>query len=105
MSVMAIAPMPLCKRHKSMISSKKQRDLEKRTVTLINVFRGRMRDQLLDDYVDLAVNLEWGVAFEMLCDQLFEFEVVPTGEELGKIAVLGNDIGIDPKYWQHWKEK
>lgn len=86
-----------------MISLKKQRDLEKRTVTLINVFRGRMQDRWLDDYADLAVNLEWGVAFEMLCDQLLEFDIIPTEEELNTIARLGHDIGINPRYWQHWK--
>ncbi|WP_299752835.1 MafI family immunity protein [uncultured Tateyamaria sp.] len=83
----------------------KQRDLERRTVTLINLFRGRMQDRWLDGYAELAVNLEWGVAFEMLCDQLSELDVVSTKEELNTIAALGHDIGINPRYWQHWKAK
>lgn len=87
-----------------MISLKKQRDLEHRTVTLINAFRGRIQDQWLDDYADLAANLEWGAAFEMLCDQLFEFGIIPAEEELNMIAALGDDIGINPKYWQHWQK-
>ncbi|MEM1152104.1 MAG: MafI family immunity protein [Pseudomonadota bacterium] len=88
-----------------MSSSMEKRDWETQTVTLINRFRGRLDDQRLDEYVELAVHLEWGVALEMLCDQIFECDITPDDEEISRIIALGSDIGIAPKYWKHWRVK
>lgn len=73
------------------------RDLEKNVISIISQFRGRLADEWVDEYILLAEHNECGIALENLCDQLFEFDVVPTREELQEIKSLAGCLGIERK--------
>ena len=76
--------------------------LQRDIIDLVNRFRGRLPDRWLNDYVEYAEHLEWGLAFEMLCEQLFEYDIVPRESEVSSIARLGTEMGIDKKFWLPW---
>ncbi|MDD7912010.1 MafI family immunity protein [Pseudovibrio exalbescens] len=76
-----------------------ENEIQRTIISLIQRFRGRLADELLDDYQSTAEHGEWGVAFENLCEQLFEFDVFPSEQEFQNICELGESMKIDPQKW------
>jgi hypothetical protein len=72
---------------------------QRTTISLIQRFRGRLDDEWLDDFQSTAEHGEWGVAFENLCEQLFEFNVFPSEQEFLTICEVGESMKIDPQRW------
>ncbi|WP_068089112.1 MafI family immunity protein [Polycladidibacter stylochi] len=73
--------------------------IQRATVSLIELYRGRLDDEWLDDYLSTAEHGEWGVAFENLCEQIFEFGVFPSEQEFQTICEIGKSMKIDPNRW------
>lgn len=73
--------------------------IQRATISLIQQFRGRLDDEWLDDYQSTAEHGEWGLAFENLCEQLFEFDVSPDEQEFQTICEIGESMKIDPQRW------
>ncbi|KIC47744.1 MafI family immunity protein [Tateyamaria sp. ANG-S1] len=68
-------------------------------IQIIDQFEGRFGNQTLQDCREMAVAGEWGVAFEKLCDDLFEFDIVPTQADYDAIALTGEHMGLTPDRW------
>ncbi|KIC47749.1 MafI family immunity protein [Tateyamaria sp. ANG-S1] len=66
---------------------------------IIAQFKGRLDDETVHDCRDMAEDGEWGIAFEKLCDDLFEFDIVPTQAEYDVIALIGKRMGMSPETW------
>ena len=73
--------------------------IQRETISLIQRFRGRLDDEWLDDYQSTAEHGEWGVAFENLCDQLFEFDIFLSEQEFQIICEVGESMKINPQRW------
>jgi hypothetical protein len=43
---------------------------------------------------------EFGVAFETLCTQMYEYDVALLPSDLVRIAVLGRQLALDPSVWE-----
>lgn len=52
------------------------------------LFRGRLSDEVLDDALDYVNFNEHGLALELLCDQLIEYNVSITSSEFRAIENL-----------------
>lgn len=42
---------------------------------------------------------EWGVAFETLCVQIYEYDIPVNTDYYNRMANLGKSMNIDPSYW------
>ena len=60
-------------------------------------FVGRLDDSVLESAIEYVDFNEWGLALEMLCDQLYEFEVHIQESELREIETLADEMHLDPK--------
>ena len=72
---------------------------EIKVLEVIELFRGRLSDEWLDEYRSLAEHGEWGVALENLCTQLYEFDVFPTADEYAAICEIGSQMGMTESAW------
>ena len=43
---------------------------------------------------------EFGIAFETLCTQLYEYDVTPTPDDLARLAAVGRRLELDPSTWE-----
>lgn len=43
---------------------------------------------------------EFGVAFETLCTQMYEYDVLPSPDARARLAALGRRLELDPSYWE-----
>ena len=75
------------------------KSVEDIVVCIIETYRGRLPDEFIDEYVSLARHNECVIAFENLCDQLFEFDVSPSEHEFQAICETGESMNIDPRRW------
>lgn len=72
---------------------------ETKVIEVIELFRGRLSDEWLDEYRSLAEHGEWGLALENLCTQLYEFDVFPTAREYDAICTTGMQMGMVESTW------
>jgi hypothetical protein len=49
---------------------------------------------------DLIEAGEFGVAFETLCTQLYEFDVAVPGDVRARLETLGRRLELDPALWK-----
>ncbi len=68
-------------------------------IKIIELFRGRLDDEWLNEYRSDAEHGEWGMALENLCTQLEEFDILPNEQEFQAIRTAGESMGIDPQRW------
>lgn len=74
------------------------RAIEDELARAIGLFRGKLPDDQIQDMMDLAKAGEPGVAFENLCTQLYEYDVVVGEETLGDLRNIGKSMNIDNRY-------
>lgn len=60
-----------------------------------NQFADRMNPQVISDAVEYADFAECKLAIEMLCDQLFEYDVPITSDEFRQLEQLATETGAD----------
>ncbi|MCP5094863.1 MAG: MafI family immunity protein [Chloroflexi bacterium] len=78
--------------------------IEKDLNLIAEVFTERLPDLYIQDVKELAGFREWGLAFRVLCDQLFEFDVKITKEEWEKINLIGKLMKIDLHDGYNWSK-
>lgn len=70
--------------------------------TLINLAR-ETHQSLPNDtaatVIELAQAGEWGIALEILCEQLFEYDISISRAARDRIAALGGQMGLDSTLW------
>jgi len=69
--------------------------LSEKIKQLGSLFTNRLEQQILADAIEYAEFSECKLALEMLCDQLFEYDVAISVDEFGKIRDLANETGAD----------
>ena len=77
---------------------------EKLVGELLRKFTGRLEGDYLREYSALVEAGEWGVAFENLCVQLYEFEVHVDESEYEQIETAGSLMGLDASCWSFLKQ-
>jgi hypothetical protein len=60
-------------------------------------FQGRLDSTLLQGALDYVGYNEEGLAFEVLCDHICEYDVSITGDEYSEAIQLAMDMGFDLK--------
>ena len=43
---------------------------------------------------------EFGVAFETLCTQMYEYDITPHADDLARLAAIGRGLELDPSVWE-----
>ncbi|EJZ19931.1 MafI family immunity protein (plasmid) [Rhizobium sp. Pop5] len=74
-------------------------DVEKRVIELISSFNGRLPNEYVQEYISLAEHNECAVALENLCTQLYEYDIIPAGEELKAIQDLSKFMNLEETTW------
>ncbi|MBD9380758.1 hypothetical protein DXK93_02340 [Achromobacter sp. K91] len=65
-----------------------------RIIKFGNRFKGRISSFLLQDTLDYISYNEEGLAFEILCDHLCEYDILITDEEYVEAIKLASDMGL-----------
>jgi hypothetical protein len=71
-----------------------------RVLAIIESCRGLVPDDRLEADADLACNGEWGVALEVLCEQLLDAGVVLDDVTRRRIEELGTALQLRSGYWE-----
>ena len=74
------------------------RAIEDELARAIGLFRGKLPDNQIQDMIDLAKAGEPGIAFENLCTQLYEYDVIVDKETLESLRNIGKSMNIDTRY-------
>ena len=69
--------------------------------SIITELDGSLSGELMDDIRTLVESREFGVAFEILCDNLEEESVVVSGILKTAIEEVGQRLRIDESYWKN----
>ena len=68
-------------------------------VVLANV-AGDLPAQHQENVASLIDAGEFGVAFEILCTQLFEYDVTPQPDDRARLAAVGRRLELEPSVWE-----
>jgi hypothetical protein len=74
------------------------RAVETELAHAMGLFRGKLPDDQIQDMMDLAKAGEPGIAFENLCTQLYEYDVIVDEETLESLRNIGKSMNIDTRY-------
>ena len=77
----------------------RQVSLENRILSLADETKDFLLLKDLQNIRDYIENNEFGLAFEILCDQLFEYDALISSETYSKIELIGKDLGLNEKNW------
>jgi len=66
-----------------------------RVVAVTEKFKGRLEDWRLEDILNYVDHDEWGLAFDLLCDFIAEFDIPISIEEYDEIIKLAEDMEFD----------
>lgn len=58
-------------------------------------FEGRLNSDLLQGALDYVAYSEESLAFEILCDHIYEYDISITDEEYREAVLLVLDMGLD----------
>lgn len=53
----------------------------------------------VENIKDYITHNEWGLAYETLCTQLYEYNIRISPNFYEKMVLFGSSIKIDPSYW------
>ena len=74
--------------------------LEAEITALAEQVRGsRIPDERLDISIDLAGHREPGIALEILCENIEEFDVAVPASFIARVARIGREMNLDERYW------
>jgi hypothetical protein len=73
-------------------------NVEKSLLDVIGSFVGQLPAEQLTDMADLVRAGERGIAFENLCTQLYEYDVLVSSEAMSTFRAIGLAMGVDSKY-------
>jgi hypothetical protein len=66
---------------------------------LLSRFKSRLPVATHKDVEELITHGEGGIALENLCQQLFEYDLTVSSDELTEIKVLTERMGLSAKTW------
>ena len=69
-------------------------------IDLIEQVRNVLPEKDVSEALDLAEHDEFGVSFELICTQLFEYDVKVSADVYRKLEALGKSMNIDESVWQ-----
>ncbi|HVZ75615.1 MAG TPA: MafI family immunity protein [Polyangia bacterium] len=75
-------------------------EIERRLSLILQASAGWLPDEQLQDVIALVRAGEPGVALENYLTQLFEYDVTIPREVFRALRGIGEEMGIDPKYWK-----
>jgi hypothetical protein len=73
--------------------------IENKLLSLLLEFHGKIPNERYDNTKDLIVHNEGVIAFENLCDNLFEYAVPIQSTTFFKIKSLAEQMHVSPKRW------
>lgn len=73
--------------------------IEERLLFLLKRFQCALPADEYASVRDLVVHREWGVAFENLCEQLFEHSIVVGPEALKEMEKLATEMNLPDSSW------
>lgn len=68
---------------------------ESRMISLFSQFRGRLRDDIVNDAIEYVGFNEPVHAVEMFCDHLFDHDVPITPDEFEELAAIAQELDAD----------
>ena len=78
--------------------------IEKELLSILETVKGQLNESDFESIYELIEAREWGVGFENLCTQLYEYDVNVSIELYGKIKSAGNSMGLPAKTWEMLEE-
>ncbi|MBX9652684.1 MafI family immunity protein [bacterium] len=80
------------------------KQINSRILELIALFELQLPYEHIEGMRDFLKHGEYGIAFEILCENLFEYDVSVDQKYIELIDQLGTTMGIDPSYWTRLKQ-
>ncbi len=65
---------------------------------MLKDFKDRLPKERVDDITLLATHGEWGLAYEILCTNISDFNISLSRELYNRLGDYGSSIGADPYY-------
>ncbi len=66
---------------------------------ILNKIKDKLSDSDRNMIIELIENQEWGMAYEILCTQLCEYEVLITSQVYDDLSAYGKLVGLSPSIW------
>lgn len=73
--------------------------VEERLINLVRGFSGRLPAEYIYEYVSLVQHNECVIAFENLCTQLYEYNILPVAAEMAVIQELAEQMNLEVNTW------
>lgn len=64
-------------------------------ISIVNEYRGKLSDGEVNNIIDLAKHNEWGVALDILCTQIIEYNLKISPNSFQKIEQMAKEMGLD----------
>ena len=80
-------------------------EVERRLGLILHASGGWLPEEQLQDMIALVRAGEPGVALENYLTQLFEYDVTIPHEVWRDLSGLGQEMGVDPKFWKRLAPK
>lgn len=74
--------------------------IENQLLEAIDTFADKLPAEYLPQLRELVVAGESGVAFENLCENLYDYEVLPDKAMWERLRNIGLALKIKPEYWE-----
>lgn len=74
--------------------------IEKELHQILDEFQGKLPEVDVTKIREFIDAREWGVGFDILCEQLFEYEIEVPKEVFKRIGGVGRFMQIDAKTWE-----
>lgn len=71
---------------------------------LLNEVKKKLPEADIKNIVEFIENNEFGIAFETLCTQLYEYNIQISCDFYEKVSFYGKSIKIEPSLWLPLKE-
>jgi len=70
-----------------------------RSIQLLNEMDSQLPTPIILNIKEFLENQEWGLAYEMLCEQIYEFELPISSELYENILSIGESMEMNPTIW------
>ena len=67
---------------------------------LISTVTGDLTEQDVANAMELVEDNEWGIAFDLVCTQLYEYEKTVPEAVFHEIVKLGRTMNLDESLWE-----
>jgi len=71
---------------------------------LVSRFASELPSENATDALELLDHAEWGVAFDLICTQLYEYEIPVSKEQFALIEQTARMMDMDSTNWDYLKE-